>query len=675
MSTDPPPPPDNPPPLDAGPSGPQQPEAGAPPPAHSESLAPPSEPTPRPELAHAQGIISLISLGPNHEYWNSDTVWFALAGAFANAIYEGLQSFSSLSPEHFPQLTQLPSFSQANSALAESLTRAAASSYSQQDTYQADLNNWIRNEITSARHRLIPAINANVDQWRENREAELMAKANKDAEVLVSLRSTGSAERRARATKKGKGPSSELSPTPRRDPSSLGKRSLTEASDGGSDTDMSDGAPFSLSGPADITRTPRAKRVAHDRAPAPAPILPADYTANLDALLKRHFDALDQRLSTLERRSNPLGAQPQAPGPATSLPQRPPVAPPSHSAPPQALQNAPAATSRQKKRGKAPSSFASVAATSAPANPNPTPKPTTKPQPKPPTPKSTEITVQRPALPSEPKETRTPANIIVAQVQQSLREAKSDIPLVFGRWAAHTNNFVYVFSGDIPFSRIQQIGKHLLSHFVGGTLAPVGGWSRILLNGIPTRNSSGSIHSEAELEAALRLNPIFENMQFVMSPRWLLRPEDINTDYASLTFSIHDPDGILTKTILQTPLGVFGAHALARRFESRPPLRQCASCHRLGHIASDPICKTRNDAVRCHLCGGAHPAADHATKCRRAANHQEHGVCDCVIKCINCRREGHHALDTSCPDRARFRNPGRTAAIPNANPTHPVLNV
>ena len=369
---------------------------------------------------------------------------------------------------------------------------------------------------------------------------------------------------------------------------------------------MSDGAHPSLSSSADITRTPRANRakhMAHDAGPAPVPFPPTDSMANFEAVMKQCLDPINQRLSALENRSNPLGAPPQAPGPTTSFPQCPRAVPSSLTAPPQILQNTPAGTSCQQKKGKTPPSFTSVTVASALDQPNPAPKPQAKPPSKPPSPKSTEITVQRPALPSEPKESRTPANTIVAQVQQSLRAAKSDIPLVFGRWAAHTNNFIYVFSGDIPFNRIQQVGKHLLSPFTGGILAPVGGWSRVLLTGIPTRNEAGAIHSKAELDMALRLNPIFENMQCVMPPRWLLWPEDINGDYASLTFSIHDPDGTLTKTILQTPLGVFGAHALARRFKSRPPLRQCASCHRLSHIASDSICKTRNDAVRCYLCG------------------------------------------------------------------------
>ena len=131
----------------------------------------------------------------------------------------------------------------------------------------------------------------------------------------------------------------------------------------------------------------------------------------------------------------------------------------------------------------------------------------------------------------------------MAQVQQTLFEAKADFPLVYGRWAAHTNNFVYVFSGDIAYHRIQQISKFLLAPFTEGILAPVGGWSHLLLNNVPTSNNIGEIHTQMELEEALRLNPILSKVQFVMPPRWLLCPEDIiRNSYAAVTFSIHDPD-------------------------------------------------------------------------------------------------------------------------------------
>jgi len=106
-----------------------------------------------------------------------------------------------------------------------------------------------------------------------------------------------------------------------------------------------------------------------------------------------------------------------------------------------------------------------------------------------------EITVQCLALPAKPKSTCHPANTIVAQVQQTLFEAKADFPLMYSRWATHTNNFIYVFSGNIAYYCIQQISKFLLAPFTEGILAPVGGWSRLLLNNVPTSNNISKIHT------------------------------------------------------------------------------------------------------------------------------------------------------------------------------------
>jgi hypothetical protein len=631
-------------------------------------------------------------MGPAHECWNNGTTWFDFASTVATAIGDGLISFYNLPPDQFSMLTNLPSFPQVNIPLRDALGRATARCFAQNPEYQADLQNNLLLEIQRIQHCLMPAISAKVEAWREKRYQELMANASKDASVLASLRQAGTTQNRSRPKKRGNAQgNAPTSPTPRRDHSTLGKRTLTESSDPESDGLMSDGEPPPVFAPTDVARTPRAKRVARNRSPSvqPPPPAPADLALSSEpgiqkilAFLDQRFLPLEQRLHDIEKRSNPSGPPPQAPFPAPRPPPRPTQA---HAHPPAAqAPQAPFISVPQRKKGKQQASYANAAASPTPAQPPSKPVPPPSNPRRQDKPKSTEITVQRPPLPAEPKESRTPADKIVARVQLSLREAKSGIPLVFGRWAAHTNNFVYVFSGDLPYSRIQQVSKHLLAPFAGGVLAPVGGWSRVLLNGVPTQdlsNPNSVVYSEEELVTALRLNPIFENIQFVMPPRWLLRPDTISSAYASLTFSIHDPDGSLTRSILQTPIGVFGARALARRFESRPPLRQCARCHRLGHTANDSICKIKRDAARCYLCGGAHNASDHPTNCRRAARHREHGICDCTTKCINCSREGHHALDTSCPERARFRIPGRNAAFPPnaepiiADPILPVLNV
>lgn len=672
MSSDP-PPPDNPPTSAVDPSGPPQ-AVDASPNSQTSVGSAPSEPAKEVVLQQAFDLArQILLLGPARGDIFRGPEWFTFATSFANAIGEGYASLSNF-PDIRAQLTQLPLFSDINASFCSSIMSAAARLHANEGDFQRDLENWRRHETQTLQHRLKPVIEAEVEKWRENRYNELLAKAAQEAESLASIHA---AQSRSRAKTRGGPPQS---PTPRRDNSTLGKRNLTEASDDDSEMDTTDGSSTSLRDFTDVTRTPRAKRSAHKRPIAepnpPPPPTPSDpLLANIASIFDQRLAPIIQRISMLENKSShefsfrppalPPKGPPIPPAPQTNLSNNlPPNLPP-----PSAPQTPFIPVSRSKKKGKN-SSYATAAATPPPQpNPNPNPKPPAT-NPKPRSPKSTEITVQRPSLPAEPKASRRSADGIVASVQLTLREAKSDIPLLFGRWAAHTNNFVYVFSGDIPYSRIQQIGKYLLGPFPGGTLAPVGGWSRILLTGIPTSDDAGKIHSEADLETALRLNPILERIQFVMPPRWLLRPDDISKKYAALTFSVHDPDGSLTKEILQSPIGAFGARALPRRFESRPPLRQCARCHRLGHTASDPGCQLKRDAVRCYLCAGTHTADDHPTNCRRASQHEEHGICNCPVKCINCRKAGHHALDLTCPDRARFRIPGRNTADPNPPAPH-----
>lgn len=677
MSSDP-PPPDNPPPPTIVPLGQPLVEAASPT-SHPSAASAPSEP-PSEDFRQAFALSQrVLQLGPAREDFVKGLDWFILATSLANAIGDGYLSIMNL-PDVQARLTNLPNFTDINNSFNNSVMSTAARLHATSDAFQQELTNWRHHEIRTAKNRLEPEIQAEVEKWRASRFDFLMNKAAQEAETLADVRT---AQSRSRAKTRGDPPHS---PTPRRQNSSLGKRILTVSATDDSEMDLSDSSSTSLPDRPDITRTPRAKRSNLPKNPptGPPPQMVAappsnPMLASFAALLEQSLGPILQRISSLEKkRMTPeftfRHQLPPSNNPTTTPTPKPPSQPlPASSTPQNDTQAAFTPVPHGRKKGKNTPSYASAAA----APPQAPPKPNTKPLANPPqcSPKSTEITVQRPPLPAKPKATRRSADGIVASVQLTLREAKSDIPLLFGRWAAHTNNFVYVFSGDIPYSRIQQIGKYLLQPFPEGTLAPVGGWSRILLSGIPTSDDSGTRYSEATVEAALRLNPVLERIQFVMPPRWLLRPEDMSKQYAPVTFSIHDPDGSLTKEILQSPIGVFGAHALPRRFESCPPLRQCARCHRLGHMASDQACQLKRDAIHCYLCGGAHPGDDHPTNCRRANNHQEHGICDCPVKCINCRKVGHHALDLACPDRARFRIPGRNAADPNANPNPPVPHV
>jgi hypothetical protein len=111
------------------------------------------------------------------------------------------------------------------------------------------------------------------------------------------------------------------------------------------------------------------------------------------------------------------------------------------------------------------------------------PQPTTNKPPKAQKPKPTqrpetlrmEITVQRP--PGSVVTTLTDASLICRRVVAALRVAKSDLPLLSGRWATHTHNYVYTFAGNILFTKITQVAHILLQPFPHGVLAPCAGWA------------------------------------------------------------------------------------------------------------------------------------------------------------------------------------------------------
>jgi hypothetical protein len=586
-------PPDNPPLPAKGPPDPFLLEMPTPPSPSSVITGLPEELLP----SYAQLDPSIIPLicalhdGPlQHHLELGCAEWFATATALTAALNIGLKHFVSTPPELSNQITQSPWFPVALAELKSSVARFQVHPATNDPQIINDLQQWRVNFTADARRQMAPHISIEIDAWRSARFDQLKNQAQKEIDSEINL---WASQHRQNTQQKGNLPSPKKQSA--RPGSALGKRDLNKMSDADSDSDMDDALSPSPSPRTDLSRTPRAKRfalaqskTALGQSTKPTPIsvpAPDPFFEKLSAVLDQRLNPILTRLMALENsstslpRPSPLNRNqaPAGPPPAVTN-QATSNTPQTNSLPKQNPSSLPA--SRQKKKGKAQTSYAGAAASTPPTvtNPKPPPSDNIRPQqpPNPPRPKSTEITVQRPNTPMESFTNRRSPDIIVSQVQRALSEVKANLPLLYGRWAAHTNNFVYVFSGDIPFNRIQQIAKHLLAPFSGGTLAPVGGWSRILLSNVPTTKLDKTIYSEAELEIALRLNPVLSNVQFVMPPRWLLRPEDIKNPYAALTFSIHDPDSTLTKAILHTPIGAFGARALARCFESRPPLRQCA---------------------------------------------------------------------------------------------------
>ena len=287
---------------------------------------------------------------------------------------------------------------------------------------------------------------------------------------------------------------------------------------------------------------------------------------------------------------------------------------------------------------------------------NPPPKPqNNRPAPRPET-LRTEITVQRP--PNSIVTSLGDASLVCRRVLAALRSAKSTLPLLSGRWATHTHNYVYTFVGDIPFARITQIAHILLQPFPGRILAPCLGWSRVIFHGTPVSDpDSDAMYTDEQLMEELVRNPICSRLQFILPPTWVRHRELITSDASSISFAFVDRDGEITKTMKKAHLAMFGKPITFAKWVSRPPLSQCGRCHKLGHIMNR--CSMPRDSVRCYKCGKGHNARDHDVLCPRAKSHRAHGTCDCEPQCLNCNEKGHYAIDISCKARNAFRIPAR----------------
>jgi hypothetical protein len=289
-------------------------------------------------------------------------------------------------------------------------------------------------------------------------------------------------------------------------------------------------------------------------------------------------------------------------------------------------------------------------------NNNPAPKPqNSRPAPRPET-LRTEITVQRPL--NSIVTSLGDASPVCRRVLAALRGARSLLPLLSGRWATHTHNYVYTFAGDIPFARITQVAHILLQPFPGGILAPCSSWSRVIFHGTPVSDpDSDAMYTDEQLMQELVRNPICSRLQFILPPSWVRHREYITSDNSSISFAFVDRDGEITKTMKKAHLAMFGKPVTFAKWVSRPPLSQCGRCHKLGHIMNR--CSMPRDSVRCYKCGKGHNAREHDILCPRAKSHKAHGTCDCEPQCLNCNEKGHYAIDVNCKARNAFRIPAR----------------
>jgi hypothetical protein len=101
---------------------------------------------------------------------------------------------------------------------------------------------------------------------------------------------------------------------------------------------------------------------------------------------------------------------------------------------------------------------------------------------------------------------------------------------------------------------------------------------------------------------------------------------------------------------------MFGTQVKFLQCGDNPTLLQCSQCHLLGHYTNSSKCKMSRNAIKCYRCGGTHDRRDHDYECN-AKTHKTLGKCDCLLKCLLCKKTDHHARSHKCLKRGDFNPP------------------
>ena len=415
-------------------------------------------------------------------------------------------------------------------------------------------------------------------------------------------------------------------------------------------------------------------------------VLMASLHAALGPAIKAAMEPYVTKLDALEKASMPPPvARPgprQTPVGARTAPPPPPPPPPAVHRNTTEGDFTPVDSRRRKGKGKAgasappaaqprqvnltPASYAGAAASAAS-----TQQPPVLRKPGQPLPTITEVTVLRAGGHADPETEQyiryRAADAIVREVKLDMaKRVGKPITLRAGRWSIHPRskgNFVFSFEGCIRFDEILSYENILLKPFYGsGQLCPSMGWTRFIVNGVPTWDEEAWVifGPQALLEESRSL-PGLKKATFAMQPRWLRPVGEIEGDYSSITFAISDPDGTITSTLLNSSAALFGKDVSVRKWIDKPPLIQCSRCHALGHNKASKACTLGKDSIKCHICGGAHKGENHNHHCPR--KHAVAGICDCKhYKCLNCLKPGHDCRDSRCPARDLFRPRGNRKA-------------
>ena len=168
------------------------------------------------------------------------------------------------------------------------------------------------------------------------------------------------------------------------------------------------------------------------------------------------------------------------------------------------------------------------------------------------------------------------------------------LPIIASRWSsgAHSQgNFVFTMRGNIDFTTIQKFEHFLTKPFLSGCqLCPNQGWTKLLAHSIPVFNNKDTASGPDDLLDEVWTMTGLQEVYFSSPPHWVKPVQSMTSCYSSLTFAFSDPNGLITRNLMDTKQALFGKQVTIERWVNKPPLMQCSRCHTLGHNAASPAC-------------------------------------------------------------------------------------
>ena len=178
---------------------------------------------------------------------------------------------------------------------------------------------------------------------------------------------------------------------------------------------------------------------------------------------------------------------------------------------------------------------------------------------------------------------------LCSAINQGLRNiSPPQVELAAIRWTAKGN--LVVTGGPTSTPHTLQLAAPHISNIISSTLSLPSNrtlaqpranvkWSKILINGVPTRASSGAGPNTGPASpdlchsALAAINPSYASLTITQKPSWVRPPSSYTpSSISSLSVAFEDPDGSKLKQILaERYLYIFGHRALVKKWKYRQP--------------------------------------------------------------------------------------------------------